>query len=258
LLPWGEDRLFAVWLDGRHFQGLSEEDAEKHAAMTLRYGILQASGAIEEEGEIDARTCSCCQTAAVPVRDEALVAYRDRSEREIRDVSTRRYSQGSWSAAASIREDGWQIDACPVNGPSLDVIDERVAIAWFTGAREEPRVLLKFSDDGGRDFGPAAHIDDGRPIGRVAVELMPDGSGLVLWMEQTRDGSEIRLRRVLADGSTAGHWTVTATSGDRASGFPRMVLTPDQLVLAWTDIDVQGGKTVRTGRVPIGSLLAAP
>lgn len=257
LAPWGEDRLFAVWLDGRHFQGLKEE-AERHAAMTLRYGILRTNGALEEEGEIDARTCSCCQTAAAALREEVLVAYRDRSEAEIRDVSTQRYAGGGWSGPASIREDGWRIDACPVNGPSIDAFNEQVGIAWYTGARDEPRVYLRFSGNGGRDYGPEIRVDDGRPIGRVDVELMPDGSGLVLWMEQAKAGSEIRLRRVLPDGRSAGHWTVTATSGDRASGFPRMVLIADLLVLAWTDVDSKGNKSVKTARVPVASLQAAP
>lgn len=258
LVPWAEDRLFAVWLDGRHFLGLNEEEAERHASMTLRYGILEASGAIEEEGEIDARTCSCCQTAAARVGDEVIVTYRDRSDAEIRDVSTQRYTRGTWSGPASIREDGWRIDACPANGPSIDIVDEHVGIAWFTGARDEPRVFLKSSGDGGRAYGPEIRIDDGRPGGRVDVELLPDGSGLVLWMEQTEMGSEIRLRRVLPDGRSVGHWTVAATSGDRASGFPRMVLTPEQLVLAWTDVDSKGEKRVKTGRVPVASLQSAP
>lgn len=257
MLPWGQDRLFALWLDGRHFQGLSDEDAEKHAAMTLRYGILQSSGTVEVEGEVDARTCSCCQTAAIPVRDEVVVAYRDRSEAEIRDISVQRYAEGSWSGPTAIRDDGWHIDACPVNGPALDAIGEQVAIAWFTGARDEAQVQLMFSRDGGRTFGPAVRIDEGRPIGRVDVALMADGSGLVLWMEQAEAGPEIRLRRVSAEGHPVQHWTVAATSGDRGSGFPRMVLTPDRLMLAWTDIDANGVKAIKSGYAPIATLQAA-
>ena len=48
-----------------------------------------------------------------------------------------------------------------------------------------PRVNLAFSDDGGKKFGPPVRMDEGKPLGRVAVELMPDGSALVLWIEWT-------------------------------------------------------------------------
>lgn len=258
LLPWATDRLFAVWLDGRHFEGIDEEEAEQHAAMTLRYAILHGSGAVEEEGEIDARTCSCCQTAAVAVGDEVVVGYRDRSEAEIRDVSLLRYAAGKWSGPTSLHDDGWHIDGCPVNGPSLDASGNRVAATWFTGADDKPRVYLKFSEDAGLSFGEAIRIDDGQPLGRVDVVLLPDGSGLVLWMEQTKQGAEIRLRRVTSDGNAARAWTVTAASAGRDSGFPRMTLTHEHLVFAWTAIDPQGSKVLRSAGVPLKALLGGP
>ena len=46
-----------------------------------------------------------------------------------------------------IHSDNWQIAACPVNGPMMDAIDNHVAIGWFTGAYNKPKVKLSFSDD---------------------------------------------------------------------------------------------------------------
>jgi hypothetical protein len=258
LLPWQDGKLFALWLDGRNMQGAGAGHDSGHAtggAMTLRYAILTAAGAIEAQDELDARVCDCCQTAAVAAGDAILIAYRDRSADEIRDIAIRRYTPDGWRDGVAAHDDGWKIDACPVNGPALAASGDRVAIAWFTGADDEPRVNLKLSRNGGKKFGAPIRIDGGRPLGRVDLALLPDGTTVVMWMEHTDAGAEIRLRRVDADGEAGDTWTVAAASAERASGFPRLTATPEFVVLAWTDVGAGGADMVKTALVPVTQLL---
>jgi hypothetical protein len=131
--------------------------------------------------------------------------------------------------------EGWQIHACPVNGPALAAAGDRVALAWFTMAGETPRVKLAFSDDAGASWSPPRVVDDGRPIGRVDVVLEDEsGTAVVSWLEETDAGASIRLRRVDAGGASASV-SLAGTSTARSSGFPRIAASEGELVVAWRD-----------------------
>lgn len=253
MLPWPGGRLLVVWLDGRNFAVASGGD-DRHPArggaadtggneghgghdedadMTLRCAFLEADGELTGETLLDERTCECCQTAAALTRQGAIVAYRDRSPEEIRDISFVRYD-GLWSEPQSVYEDGWTVPGCPVNGPALAGNDERIACAWFTNAGDTPRVKIAFSMDDGRSFGKPLIIDDGDPLGRVDVVLLENGSALVSWMEVVGEAAEVRIREISADRVPGESMTVSSTSSERASGFPRMAYDGHDVYLAWT------------------------
>lgn len=143
--------------------------------------------------------------------------------------------------------DGWETGACPVNGPSVAARGESVAVAWFTAADDVPRVKVAFSDDAGERFGEATVVDDGDPSGRVDLLMLADGSVLVSWLERTGgEWAEVRVRHVTAGGAMGESLGVSASSSERASGFPRMIQAPDGAVfVAWTDV----GGPVPTVRV---------
>ena len=132
--------------------------------------------------------------------------------------------------------DNWKIDACPVNGPAIDASGDRVAVAWFTAARDTARVYLAWSVDGGLTFGEPIRIDEGNPVGRVDVELDGRGGAVVSWMEfASEQQADVRVRRVGPGGVPTTSRLVARTSGARASGFPRMTARGNDLVFAWTE-----------------------
>lgn len=131
--------------------------------------------------------------------------------------------------------DGWEINGCPVNGPAVAEAEGRVAVAWFAAPREQSRVQVAFSDGGGTAFGPPFRVDDGRPLGRVDVALLPGGDALVSWLEQKRPGAELRVRRVSRAGSRGQARVVAGATAARSSGFPRMERTGSEVVFAWRD-----------------------
>ena len=235
MLPWHEGRLLAAWLDGRNTGG--GHDGHGGGAMTLRTATLGPDGALADEVELDGRICDCCQTSAARTANGAVVAYRDRSDQEIRDIAVVRLDESGWSAPRVVHEDGWEIAGCPVNGPAVAADGARVAVAWFTAADDTPRVRLALSTDEGRTFGPAITIDDGEPIGRVDVAMLPDGGVLVSWVEKTADGAAIRVRRIHPDGTREASATVAPTSPKRASGFPQLTRRGTDLYIAWTNAD---------------------
>jgi hypothetical protein len=230
LLPWQDDVL-AVWLDGRQM----DPDAGGHGGgpMTLRSALLTPDGQIEQATLLDDRVCECCPTSAVRTAEGALVAYRNRSANEIRNIGLIRFDGTQWSDPYLLHDDGWQINGCPVNGPALAANGARVVAAWFTAPDGSPRVQAAFSDNSGRRFGDPVVIDGNRPTGRVDVVLLDDGSALVSWIGQDEDGSALRVRHVQPDGTAGRPRTVATVSRSRATGMPRMVRAGDRVYWAW-------------------------
>ncbi|MEQ1691755.1 MAG: sialidase family protein [Gemmatimonas sp.] len=239
--------LGAVWLDGRKFK---QEGHNAGNEMMLVATTLQPDGTLGPEVRLDERTCDCCQNAAAVTTNGPIVAYRNRSADEIRDIYVARRVGGKWTTGVPVYSDNWKIAACPVNGPALAAREKRVALAWFTAPSDSARVNVAFSDDAGATFTAPVRVDGGAPAGRVDVALLPDGSALVTWIERVGgDVAAVRARRVARDGKAGTSTTIASSSAARASGFPRMALTGSHVMFAWT---VPGRPSaVRVARAPL-------
>lgn len=259
MAPLEDGRLLVTWLDGRVNARAGDRSRGLGLptdGMTLRTAILGTDGALEEERLLDERVCTCCATASVALEGgDALVAYRDRTLEEIRDVTVRRLGDGVWERATSVHDDGWHIAGCPVNGPSLAADGARVALAWFTAANDTPRVRLAFSSDAGGTFDVPQPVDDGRPLGRTDVVLLEDGSALVSWLEAGPLGEELRLRRVTPKGERSASRTIAHATQGPTMGFPRMVRAGKEVVIAWSVAEgggAIGGAILSTGNEETG------
>lgn len=231
----GEDSIEAVWLDGRATAGGHGDHDAPRGAMQLGTTHFRSDGSVGSTTLIDDRICDCCQTSAAMTARGPVVVYRDRSPEEIRDISILRRLDGQWTQPARVHADDWHIEGCPVNGPSIVAEGERVAVAWFTGARDTARVNVALSTDAGATFGAPIRVDDGTPAGRVDVEFDGEGRALVTWLERVGgEGAEVRLKTVSADGQTSPRVVIAASAAARSSGFPRMIRNGDELLFAWT------------------------
>lgn len=252
LFPAPQGGLSIVWLDGRNFADVaagSDGEPGLDAEMSLRYAIVDPSGGLRDSMLLDGRVCDCCQTAVALASAGPVVTYRDRSPEEVRDIAAIRLVAGRWTDPAPVHHDGWVIPACPVNGPALAADGRRVAVAWFTAARDTARVQLAFSDDAGASWDLPVRIDDGSPAGRVDVELLDDGSALVSWLEREEGRASVRARSVGRGGEPGRSVTIAVSTEARASGFPRLALAGERAVFAWTD--PSGPSRVRTATAPL-------
>src|SRR5262249_43825753 len=112
------DRGIAVfWLDGRKMTG-GDPGAAGHGSaasgmeMSLIHTMIGLDGTLGKEVLLDGRVCECCQTSAAPTPDGMAVVYRDRSEKEVRDISIVRLKNGQWSEPQPLSKDGWEINGC--------------------------------------------------------------------------------------------------------------------------------------------------
>jgi hypothetical protein len=221
--------LRMVWLDGT---AMASDDGGHRGAMALRTTVLAPDGGMSGTAMLDDRTCECCPTAMVITSRGPLVAYRDRSPEEIRDIAVVRASAGEWSAPVVPLPDGWRIEGCPVNGPALSAAGGRVVLASFTGAGGGV-VKAAFSEDGGETFGNPVRLDAGRPLGRVDVGVTPAGDALVSWLEYAGETAELRLRRVAPDGTLGEPVVAAQVDESRAAGMPRLMIYGDEVLVAW-------------------------
>ena len=222
--PGGGARAF--WLDGR--------ETAKEGPMSLRTAAVGKSATGEEV--LDGDVCTCCQTDAALAAGGPVLAYRDHTKAEIRDISVLRKTEKGWSDPVRVHADNWKIPGCPVNGPAIAAAGRNVAVAWFTGAPPSPRVQLAFSQDGGASFGKALPVDAGRPLGRVDLALDTNGDALVSWLAlEGKSGASVRLRRLTPGGKAGAPVPIAATSSARSSGFPRIALLGSDLYVAWVE-----------------------
>ena len=219
-------RVVAFWLDGRTMP--------ENGDTQLRVAALGASGPPDAE-VLDDRVCECCSTDAAVTADGPLIVYRDRSQGEIRDISVVRRTAEGWSEPASIHEDGWHIEGCPVNGPAVSAQDQTVAVAWYTAAEPGPRVQLAFSADAGVTFGSAIVVDGGRPRGQVDV-VMGENGATVVWLRREDGATEVVWRHVTTSGKAGPVQRVGPADGARLSGYPRLGRAGGQIVAVWGEV----------------------
>lgn len=213
-------------------QGLPDDRYVK----TLRLTDIEPNGGVRSDVLLDADVCSCCPLDIATPEEGPVVVYRDHEPGEIRDISIVRRIAGKWTEPQPVHRDGWTINGCPTNGPAIAADGQIVATAWFTGAGEQPQVLLAFSSNNGAQFGNPMRIDDGLPQGWADIVLDSMGGAVVSWLAQDprqKGRSRLLLRTVARDGGMGPVIDVAATSPSRTAGVPRMVRRGLDLILAW-------------------------
>jgi hypothetical protein len=233
------------WLDGRQ--------APAGGAMTLRTALVGEAVAVSTL--VDDSVCDCCATAAAVATSGAVVAYRDRTPDEIRDIRLARLApEGARSSA--VAADGWKISGCPVNGPAVAVSEGRLLVAWFTGASDRARVAVAASEDGGASFASPVMVDEKGPLGRVGLVPLAGGGAVLAWYARAGEKAELRLARVGADATLASPLLLATTGGGRRSGVPRLgTLTDGRLLALWTEAN-EGPTRLRAALLPVTDLAA--
>jgi len=235
--------LGVVWLDGRQ----QVKDRE-HGPMSIRYAAYDAQWRQRADSAIDAKVCDCCPTSVAATADGMVTAFRNRTDDEIRDIYVSRLEGDKWTDGKAVHDDGWHIDACPVNGPVVSANGRDVAVAWFTTKNDAGEAYAAFSTDAGRTFGDPIRLDDAGSLGRVDIEMLEDGSAVATWVEFADKRGQLRARRVNRSGAKSPAIVVAGASGPRVNGVPRLARQGNQLVFAWTESPENGGreKVVKT------------
>ena len=220
----GDREASIVWLEA-----LQGEDAP----VSLKRTVVNLEGNVTKEEVLDSDVCACCPTSVVKTARGLLVAYRDHTPEDIRDISVVRFENGRWSSPKNLNPDKWKLNACPTNAAAAAAKGDRVAIAWYTGAQNSPLEQIVFSSDGGTTFTKPVLLSTGRSFGYTSVALDDQGAALVSWLEQSGNGARILVRQISASG-VAGPVIQVAQGSRKSLGYPRILQTGNETWVAWT------------------------
>jgi hypothetical protein len=232
VIPNASDGFFITWLDGRNT--VAEMNESHHKAMTIRTAEVSKDGTVFNEVQLDGKTCDCCQTSITATANGPLIVYRDRSNTEIRDIYYSEQINGVWNEPKVVFNDNWKINGCPVNGPKVVSNKKITAVAWFTGADDNPKVKLAFSSGSNLNFKEPIVLNDLAGIGRVDVAFVNENEVLVTYMETDEIKTYLRCKKVSVSGKVSKAFTISEIDASRSTGVPQLEIVNKNAYVVWT------------------------
>ena len=246
---WTDDQkqIGVAWLSGE-----PASDGQPHGATSLYATTLSATNSAFSFNKLDTRVCECCQTDSALTSRGPVIAYRDRSEDNIRDISVIRFDNQQWQQPVTVANDGWKIDACPVNGPGIAAHLNTVAVAWYSGAGEKPSLKVALSTDAGDTFKAPVVVDQGEAVlGRTDVAI--DAKHVwVIWLRDSGNGQSLWYARYSADlGKELARAEIKAlnTKGEGA-GYPKLIVRDGVAHVTWSE-QSEGSNVIRGVKIAI-------
>ncbi|MGQ0801044.1 MAG: hypothetical protein ACT4NL_13155 [Pseudomarimonas sp.] len=229
----GDDRVRAVWLDGRRMADAAAASTHDHAAaehMTLRTAVLGRDVAATDERELDDLTCACCQTDAVRGSQRTAVVYRDRSATEIRDIAWLSVQNDRWSASKPLHDDGWKITGCPVNGPAIAADGDRFAVIWPSMASGDMRIAFKI-DDAGESVDSHTLAEGAAELARLDIARFANEQWLVSRVVTESNQPTLRVSLIGERGDIAWQQDIA----NKVGGFPRLASSGKVAMVVWAE-----------------------
>ena len=116
--------------------------------------------------------------------------------------------------------------------PHLAADGDRITLIWFSAANDKPEVRLAHSSNGGADFSAPVRVDEGNAIGRAQVVLLPDGSAIAIWLENSRGTARLLARRVRDDGVLEG---ILELAKGADLGYPHAARAAGGVLVTWAE-----------------------
>ena len=180
--------------------------------------------------------CECCRLAVAWDGTSPLLLWRDLMDGGVRDHSLARIGAPAEPPAVRASDDGWEIAACPHQGPALAVGgDGTWHLAWFTGDGKRGKgTFYRRSIDGGRTFSEPIRIGSNAARPQVLT------AGRRVWLAwKEAAGSDATAVVTMRSADAGATWSepaeVARTKG--ASDHPLLVARGGAALLSWFSSD---------------------
>jgi hypothetical protein len=264
----GDGAAHIAWLDGRNAANKAAPmypgAAHVHAEPT-RQDIFQVTlrpDGTREEASVATNVCFCCKTSIATGPGASLyVVWRHIYPTNLRDMAVAASVDGGRTFTAPVRvsEDGWQLDGCPEDGPSIAADATGILhIVWPTivdkndGTRKG--VFYSFSRDGGRTFAPRVRVDVGGDVKNAShPQITAAGERMaIVWDESAETGPRARARWIespstASDSAPRLSQPLTVSDPGPAS-YPSVTSTAGAMIAAWT-VNSVGGSEIQVRRL---------
>lgn len=173
-------RIYIAWIDER-----SKQKEDRGAEMWLAVSTDNGRS-FSHDRRILGDVCECCRTnLQVDEAGNIFLAYRTvpRSGPMYRDIMLARSRDGGKSFAATVvSHDGWEINGCPIAGPSLSLDPTgTLAVVWFMGGGPQPGLYYAYSTNAGKTFSPRRALDSQQVGKHAQTARLADGRLFVTW-----------------------------------------------------------------------------
>jgi len=239
-------RVYVAWLDNRNIEPPKPtEGGAAHAHSEPNREVFFASS--EDGGrtftpnlKVAGEACPCCKTSlAVGDDGHVYAAWRQVLPGNLRHIAVASSDDGghAFSPPAVVSDDRWELQGCPVSGPSLAAAGGALRVLWYTaGEAGRPGLYWSESRDGGHTFSPRRALADAG--GRGTPVLLRDAGGFKAVWEGSEGTTPVALTVGLKDeGASSGPSTQPSIlSGTGA--LPAAAEAGDRLFVAY----VAGGE----------------
>ena len=160
-----QGRIFIAWIDERR---KTKADRGGEIWMSVSTNRGQSFG---RDYRILSDVCECCRTTlVVDAHGTLFLSYRTvpHAGPMLRDiVVARSQNSGKTFTPVSVSADGWEVNGCPVAGPSLNLdAAGNPVVVWFMGDEAKPGLYFSRSTDGGKTYAPRQTLDAAQHIGK--------------------------------------------------------------------------------------------
>lgn len=147
---------FIAWLDGRDTKTDSPGTSSLYIARSLDRGAT-----FEKNVKVAKDVCPCCRPSiAFGDGGEIFVSWRHVYEGDERKIVVASSLDGgsTWSAPKPVSVQGWIINGCAHVGPTMQYVDGKLMVVWFTGTDGKNSLKMTYSLDKGNTFEPVQEI----------------------------------------------------------------------------------------------------
>lgn len=184
---------------------------------------------------VDTAACQCCRTA---ISSDDLgnisILFRDILSDSIRDMSvaTSVNNGNSFNSAVPFTNDGWVVNGCPHNGPSVVNEGGNTYATWFTGGSRNGIYYAALNKE--------HKITDRKKItsnGRnIQLCMLPGEKKLIAFNENVKVADSIFTKIAVNKIEGNKMWTKNITSDKAHAGYPVLhAAGVNAIAVAWTD-----------------------
>lgn len=221
----GDGEIGACWLDVTY--------GDRKGGRSVKFSKTSGKNGFGQEKLIDSFACQCCRTAiSCDAAGNIAIMFRDVLQDSIRDMSicTSADNGTTFSSPVAFTNDGWVINGCPHNGPSVISSGNRSYAAWFTGGAHAGVYYAEMND--------REEVMERKTIsskGRnIQLCLLPDKSRVLAYSEMVKTADTFYTKIAVNKINDHKMWTMDISKPGEQAAFPVIHTTGNsEFAVAW-------------------------